>query len=34
MKARLSTNIDGYPLRLALLLEQSYSDGANLILSC
>ena len=34
MKTRLATIIDGYPLRLALLLEKAYSDGADLILSC
>ena len=34
MKTRLATNIDGYPLRLALLFEYAYSDGADLILSC
>ena len=34
MKTRLATNIYGYPLRLALLFEQAYSDGVNLILSC
>ena len=34
MKTRLATNIDGYPLRLALLFEQAYSDGADLILNC
>ena len=32
-KTRLATNIDGYPLRLASLFEQAYSDGADLILS-
>ena len=30
MRTRLAANIDGYPLRLALLF---YSDGADLILS-
>ena len=34
MKTRLETNIDGYPVRLALLFEYAYSDGADLILSC
>ena len=34
MKTRLTANIDGYPLRLALLFELVYSDGADLILSC
>ena len=33
MKMRLATIIDRYPLRLALLLEKAYSDGADLILS-
>ena len=33
-KMRLATNIDGYPLRLALSFEQAYPDGADLILSC
>ena len=30
MKTRLATNFDGYLLRLALLFEQVYSDGADL----
>ena len=34
IKLRLATNIDGYPLRLALLIKQAYSNGADLILSC
>ena len=34
MKTRLATDIDGYPLRLALLFELAYSDSAVLILSC
>ena len=34
MKTRLATNIDGYPLRLALLFEYVYSDGADLISNC
>ena len=29
MKTRLATNIDGYPLRSALLLKEAYSDGAD-----
>ena len=32
MKTRLAANIDGYLFRLALLLEQAFSDGADLIL--
>ena len=32
MKMRLAAIIDHYPLRLALLLEKAYSDGADLIL--
>ena len=31
MKTRLPTNIDDYPLRLALLFEKAYSDGPYLI---
>ena len=34
MKTRLATNINCYPLRLALLPKSAYSDGADLILSC
>ena len=34
MKTGVATNIAGYPLRLVLLFENSYSDGADLILSC
>ena len=34
MKMRLATNIGVYPLRLALLFEKAYSDGADFILSC
>ena len=34
IKTRLATNIDGYSLRLALLFEYAYFDGADLILSC
>ena len=34
MKMRLATIIDCYPLRLVLLLEKTYSVGADLILSC
>ena len=33
-KTRLATNTDGYPLRLVLLFEYAYSDGADLIWSC
>ena len=33
MKTRLATVIDGYPLRLALLFKNAYSDGADLMLS-
>ena len=29
----MATNIYGYPLRLALLFKQAYSDGDDLILS-
>ena len=29
IKTRLATNIDGYPLRLALLLKEAYFDGAD-----
>ena len=31
MKMRLSTIIDRFPLRLAMLEEKAYSDGADLI---
>ena len=34
MKTKLATNIEDFPLRLALLFEKAYSDGADLILSC
>ena len=34
MKTRLGANVYGYPLRLVLLLNLAYSDGADLILSC
>ena len=34
MKTRLKNDIYGYLLRLVLLFEQAYSDGADLILSC
>ena len=30
----LATDIDGYPLTLALQFEYAYSDDADLILSC
>ena len=33
MKTTLATNIDGYLLRLILVFELAYSDGADLILS-
>ena len=33
MKTRLATNIEGCSLRLVLLLEKAYSNGAGLILS-
>ena len=33
MKTRLITDNDGYSLRLVLLFELAYSDGADLILS-
>ena len=33
-KNETAQNIDVYPLRLALLFELAYSDGADLILSC
>ena len=32
MKTRLAANIDGYPLRLVLLLEKAYCNGPDLIL--
>ena len=34
MKMRLAAMIDRHPLRLALLLEKAYSNGADLTLSC
>ena len=34
MKTRMEISIDGYHLRLVLLLELAYSDAADLILSC
>ena len=34
MKKSLATDIDGYLLKLVLLFEYTYSDDADLILSC
>ena len=34
METKLTTDIDGYPLRLVSLLEYASSDDADLILSC
>ena len=31
MKTRLTNNIDGYPLTLALLIDQAYSGGVDLL---
>ena len=34
MKTRLATRIDGFSLKLVLLFDYAYSDGADLIYTC